>query len=625
LEHRNDIDGLRAVAVLAVVLFHLGFGLPGGFAGVDVFFVISGYLIASQLYAHADSGAFSIAAFYERRARRILPALLATITASALAAYLVFDPSELVAFAKSGIAAVLFSANIYFYATSDYFSPSADTVPLLHLWSLGIEEQFYILFPLLVGAAARFGRRLLSIGLPALLLASLATSQLAAATNPIAGFYLPDSRAFELLIGTVVALPAIPNPKSALWANLASIAAVCYIGAALVVFGPATPFPGFAALLPCIGTAGLIWSGRGANPIASRLLSFRPLVGIGKISYSLYLVHWPVLVFGKRLFPHADPALLASGVALLSLALAAFSYRFIEQPFRRPGSGRSSLQVLSDAAASITCIVALCAWTVHLAGFEPAGDQRIGNMLAYLHFDPRPLYRSRECFLDPDQDLTSIDIKHCLPSENGAPAMLWGDSRAAALFPGLKTSLAKEGYSLGELTASACSPVVGLDRAERPKCRAFNDAVLSVLLSMRPKIVILAAYWLPDGHSVTLLNETIARLAGRDIKVVMLGNSPLFNISVPAIVVQRIQSKRPGFASHNDLELEYQRSTESLMSSAFGHRSDVRYVSIFDTVCPDERCPLLANDETPIYFDSAHLTEAGSLLFATMLTPQILR
>jgi peptidoglycan/LPS O-acetylase OafA/YrhL len=639
VEYRRDIDGLRAVAVLAVVLFHLGTGLPGGFAGVDVFFVISGYLIASQLYAEAEAGSFSnlsILGFYERRARRILPALLATIVASSAAAGLLFYPRELVAFATSAIASALFCANLHFQATGDYFAPAADTVPLLHLWSVGIEEQFYIVFPLLLAVTAKLGRRYrgasmsayLGAALAIPLFVSLAVSQLWIAVDPGAAFYGPESRAFELLIGCVLALPRVPKP-SARWANLASLGGAGCLAGAFALFDRATPFPGVFALLPCLGTAAIIWSGTATRPAVSRLLALRPLVLTGKISYSLYLVHWPVLVFGKRLFPHSEPTSFAVGVALISLALAALSYRLVEQPFRRRGEGRPFVSVLRAAAASIAAVVVLGAWTVQQSGFAGSADNPRARMLAYLQFDPRPLYRSRECFLDPDQDLASIDVKRCLPDGTGTPAMLWGDSHAADLYPGLRIAFAAAGYSLGELTASACGPVVGRDAPARPKCRLFNDQVLALLLTIKPTMVILAAEWFPDPDAVKLLNQTVTMLSNAGTKVIILGNSPLFKASVPNLVADRMESGdrdlTTDWTTAQDIEGHFEHATEAVMSSGFSGQAELRYISIFKTVCPNSRCPLLANDETPIYFDSSHLTGAGSLMFAKMLTPQILR
>ena len=214
MKYRSDIDGLRAIAVLSVVIFHLNVGLlPGGFVGVDIFFVISGYLISKIIYTETGSDSFSIANFYVRRARRILPAFLSVIVATSVAAYCLQYPSELANYAKSVIASALFSANIYFYATLNYFSPSADEIPLLHLWSLGIEEQFYIFFPLIILGFSKFSKRLIPAAIVIMLAASLFFSQQLLSTSPTESFYLLPFRAFELLIGSLIALPALHIKK----------------------------------------------------------------------------------------------------------------------------------------------------------------------------------------------------------------------------------------------------------------------------------------------------------------------------------------------------------------------------------------------------------------------------
>ena len=429
------------------------------------------------------------------------------------------------------------------------------------------------------------------------------------------------------MIGCILALPGIARP-SAFAANLASLLGAGCLAASFALFDRATPFPGVFALLPCLGAAAIIWSGSAGRPVLSRLLALRPMVVTGRISYSLYLVHWPVLVFGKKLFPHAEPASFAVSVGLISLALAALSYRLVEQPFRR-GRGRPVVHVLGAAAAAIGAVVLLGGLTVQQSGFEGSSGVSRARMLAYLRFDPRPLYRSRECFLDPDQDLTSIDVGRCLPDATGTAAMLWGDSHAADLYPGLRVAFAGAGYSLGELTASACAPMVGRDTPARPNCRLFNDQVLALLLRVRPAMVILAAEWFPDLDAVARLNRMITQLADAGSKVILLGNSPLFKASVPNLIADRIArgaSVPPAdWSTADDVERHFEHATEEVMSQHFSGRTDLRYISIFQTVCPNSRCPLLADDETPIYFDSNHLTGEGSLSFAKLLTPQMLR
>jgi peptidoglycan/LPS O-acetylase OafA/YrhL len=618
--YRPDIDGLRAVAVLSVLAYHLGVvGFPGGFVGVDVFFVISGYLIASQIYSETTEGTFSILQFYERRARRILPALFATIIASATAAVSILYPSELVEFARSGIASSLFAANIYFYLVSDYFGPAASTVPLLHLWSLGIEEQFYILFPLLVWAGAKSVRRRQAFVLTILCVASLGFSQFLAMTHPVAAFYLPFGRAFELLIGCLLAFSTVPKPRSTAMATGVWLVGASAVVVAIASFDVGTRFPGIAALLPCLGAAAMIWAGPAAA--VSQLLELRPVVYVGKISYSLYLVHWPILVFGKRLFPYYfDTWSFTIAATLLTVLLAAISYEWVEQPFRRRSWGKNrTAKVLGVSATSIFAIVILGAWTVHESGFQANTDQRIKRALAFLQFDLKPMFRSGVCFLDPDQQMRDLDLTQCLPEKT--KAVLWGDSYAAALYLGIRDALAPRGISLGQLTASACAPIVGREAPLRPHCKSFNDDALPLLVTRKPGLVILAASWPTDRSAMEYLDQTTAALVSAGIKVVVLGSLPIYKMSVPTLLARRIHDNTADRMSADDIEINYMHASDAALSER--RNNEVRFISIFATICPGERCPLEASEDTPMQFDIAHLTDVGSHYFAKRLMPLI--
>jgi peptidoglycan/LPS O-acetylase OafA/YrhL len=626
--YRADIDGLRSLAVLAVISFHLRFGLSGGFVGVDIFFVISGYLITRIIEAGIDAGSFSVLEFYARRARRILPALLSTVFASSVVASIVLYPPELIAFAKSALAAVLFVANIHFLAVSGYFAPAANAVPLLHLWSLGIEEQFYILFPVIALVLAKYPRKFLLLLLATLCIISLAASQLLAGEDPTSAFYLLPYRGFELLIGCLTALLTAPR----LFKNAAATEATSLAGAALLIlpavfFGPTTSYPGFGAACPAFGAAMVISAGEARMPLVSKWLSARPLVGIGKISYSLYLVHWPVIVFGLRIFPNASPIAFALCAVAVSFGLALLNYRFVEQPFRQSQRLRSSKRVLSTAAAAVACLCGLSAWTIHEAGFSPATDERIKRVLSYLQYDHDRLYRDRECYLSPDQDFSLANMSGCLPQGSGIPAILWGDSHAIHLYPGLRPYFEREGFSLGVLTASACAPIIDYHTPVRPKCPSFNDGALQAILSLRPRIVVLSARWPTDDASVALLDRTVAALARAGIKVVILGESPLYRIDVPLIIAKRLQARDESRVANGefDLEIGFLQWSDRILSERFSNRDDVKFISVMQALCPKNDCPLTDAEGAPVHFDTAHLTKEGSLLFAEVLAPLILR
>lgn len=624
MKYRPDIDGLRAIAVMSIVIFHLGIGIfPGGFVGVDIFFVISGYLISKIIYA--QSGSFSIADFYVRRSRRILPALIATVIASSIAAMSILYASERVDFAKSAMASMLFSANIYFYSVLNYFSPSADQIPLLHLWSLGVEEQFYIFFPLIAIAVMRRWPTRLPVVLSTLMLGSLAASIWMLSVNPQAAFYLIPFRGFELLIGCLVALPSMKLPKSPMVSALISIAGLACIATAVFMYGHETKFPGLAAILPCIGSALVIVGGTMPGGIVARAIGARPFAYVGRISYSLYLVHWPIIVFGKRLYPGMNAAQFGGCALIASLLLAVISYHFVEQTFRHGPRGQHARPVLLVSAASILCVVLALGFAVQQKGFSRGDDARTQKVLAFLNYNPNPAFKTRTCFLDPDQKGTDVDFSPCLPQGPGPKAMLWGDSHAANLAYGFETSFRERGYSFGFVSASACPPILGIDKAARPFCRGFNDIAAELILKVHPKILVMAASWDEVVNETDTLDATIKKFTDQGIKVIVLGPSPFYNRAVPLIIADRLRSGLSDKASPLDLSRNDIDRKEAAMEKHFAGQHVVTYVSMMRVMCPFDRCPLVDDKGTPTAFDVTHLTTAGATLFANKLTPLILQ
>ncbi len=352
---QEHIDGLRAVAVLAVLLHHLDIHpFSGGFVGVDVFFVISGYLISRMIYDEIGrTGRFDILGFYERRARRILPAFAVVTAAVLIAGNFLLLPDEFARLGRSALYACLFGANVLFYQTTNYFVPAADTQPLLHTWSLGVEEQFYIVFPLVVAVVWRGGKRLLMAVLVASFIASLVLAQHAVGSEPMAAFYLAPHRAWELLAGSLLALPGVPSAgrKVREAAALVGLSAILF---AIFRYGPLTPFPGVTALLPVAGTVLILWANDGRVTVTGRALSLPPFRAIGLWSYSIYMIHWPLIVFTKDLFEPGDEVMRHASIIAASIGLGYLSYRFVEAPFR---SGRLTWgrpAVFGSAAAALT-------------------------------------------------------------------------------------------------------------------------------------------------------------------------------------------------------------------------------------------------------------------------------
>ncbi|KER37526.1 acyltransferase, partial [Sphingobium indicum F2] len=332
--YRRDIDGLRALAVLPVLFYHVDlWPFSGGFVGVDIFFVISGYLIASIVGRELAEGRFSIADFYARRIRRIFPALFATIAVTIIVGSRILLPLDYRALGLSAAATVLFASNLHFARHSGYFGSAAEEAPLLHTWSLAVEEQFYILFPLLMLCAVRAGGRTrLLLGAVALL--SFGTALLLVDRAPVLAFYLPFPRAWELLAGALLATGLLPPLRSRWAAQLCALAGLASIGWALFGFSGATVFPGLNALYPVLGAMLILHAGQGGSAV-SRMLGRAVPVAVGRISYSLYLWHWPLVVFWTYRTDGDWRLREQLFIILLSLLLATLSWRFIEEPFRR--------------------------------------------------------------------------------------------------------------------------------------------------------------------------------------------------------------------------------------------------------------------------------------------------
>lgn len=478
LTYRHEIDGLRAVAVIPVILFHAGFTVfSGGYVGVDVFFVISGYLITSIVISELEDGNFSIARFYERRARRILPALFFVILCCLPFAWMWMLPAELKAFSQSIVAVVFFASNILFWREEGYFAPSAELKPLLHTWSLAVEEQYYLLFPVFLLLTWRFGRSRVFWMVAATAALSLLLSEWGWRYAPGANFYLAPTRAWELLAGSMCAFWL--SAKAPRTSNTLSLAGLALILFAIFRFDDTTPFPSIYALAPVAGAALIILFG-GAGTWTARLLGTRGFVGIGLVSYSAYLWHQPLFAFA-RIRSIAEPAPeLMTGLAALSLGLAYLSWRYVEQPFRKGAKSvlptRGSVFAYSGAAAAV--FVAIGAGG-HLSDGAASRPAPVG-----ITFQDA-LKAGR---IDPNYGLSSdcegrFTLSEKCRTSATPEAILWGDSYAMHLAPSLAAS--PSALSFIQHTKSQCSPIVDISLIGNitpwRDCLAFNDQVLDYI------------------------------------------------------------------------------------------------------------------------------------------------
>ena len=493
LRHRADIDGLRAIAVVPVVLFHAGVSqVSGGFVGVDIFFVISGYLITSLILGEMAEGRFSLLSFYERRIRRIFPALFLVLAVSSVLALRLFMPPDLVAFGRSLVATALFVSNMHFYADTGYFDAALDTKPLLHTWSLAIEEQFYIVFPLLLLLAVRWGgRRWIGVVL-ALFALSLAASIRITPVDPDAAFYLAPTRAWELLLGALLASGIVPSVRFPVLREALAVVGLALIGYAVFHFSSATPFPGSSALIPCLGAALLIYAGQGERiSMVSKALGLWPLAFVGLISYSLYLWHWPLLVFAHYYNIRELSGAQTASIVIVSFVLAVLSWAYVEQPFRRKPIRISREMLFAGAATAIAVFVVSGTLDVRTKGFPgrlPPEALAIGRS-AKASETEKALQRS--CALaGPDHP--------CVAGAQVTPSYaLWGDSHAIAMVAALAEMAERHGKSIKAFVAHGCPPVFGVHRdGQFAGCYARNAEVLRALEESREikSVILISRY-----------------------------------------------------------------------------------------------------------------------------------
>ena len=528
--YRPEIDGLRAVAVLAVVIFHAGWsGASGGYVGVDVFFVISGYLISRIIFESIDGKGFSFRDFYVRRIRRLLPAYAVVMAATTVAGVLISLPREMVDLGQSLVASSVFSTNVLFWRESGYFAGASEIKPLLHTWSLSVEEQFYVVFPVLMLAVARFARAYRAHVVWACLLVSLAAAQYFLASHPSLSFYLLPFRAWELLLGTVLALHLpgwrMPSRMSAAL-GLAGLAAIL---GSVALMTPASAFPGFGALLPCLGAAAVIAAGEQGG-LATRLLSTAPMVFFGKISYSLYLWHWPILAYLVYANVY-EPSTLQVVIALsASVVLATFTWRFVETPFR----SRSATPWFRPFPALAMLSIALAGfglWVVASGGMRGRFSAEVLAIAdqAGRTGDPRCMGAAGQWF-DP--------ANACLfpKGSSDASVAVWGDSHALAVVETIAEAASSEGRGVRFFGYSGCPPITLAVRAGAGgsgRCREFNDAVLAEILdSAEISTVILVA-----RHSAYLKGSTEAfgpaeKNNGLDLKLVSPDTGALSPVTV---------------------------------------------------------------------------------------------
>lgn len=667
MKYRPDIDGLRSVAVLSILVFHFKIaGLDGGYIGVDVFYVISGYLIGSIILNDIKNNSFSFAEFYRRRIARLYPAYIAMMCVTTLAAFWLFLPREFRDFGKSIVASIFYASNILFFRESGYFDTSASLKPLLHTWSLSIEEQFYLLFPGFAYLAFRSFKVDAIFPLAVIVcLMSFLSGVYQTETDRNAAFYLFPFRAWELLLGVIIATGKLPSVNSRSLANVLSWSGFGMIAIAVGTYTSKTAFPGLAALLPCLGAFLIIYSGTRHQPMVNRLLSHPAPVFVGLISYSLYLWHWPLVIFAEYYFSRELSHIETAALIAVTFLLATISWRYVERPFRLPTNVfRRSAASLFSAAALASVVLAGIGYAIYRTDGLPG---RLSPETA----------RVAEAAGDFMQDWNGCvgkanphypGLAHCPignPYDADAVFLAWGDSHVGAFRKGLEAA-AKESGQQGILVLSGgCPPLFGIEKDETAstaaldrECAAQNEVVKRLLESSKALgSVVLIGRWAyySEGEGVGIDQHNRIKLrrpgAGQktdeDQKALFtqafletakqlrdLGKSVYIVEQVPELPLYHSQRlgaslrrgslsyeaalSKLGIVDHGDVLKRQDAASRAIERACTLYGAKLLKTHLF--FCREGRCSATL-DELPAYFDNNHITGKTSLKIRAVFSP----
>jgi len=649
MHYRKEIDGLRALALLSVIFFHAGVPqFSGGFVGVDVFFVISGYLVTTVLIQEKNSTTFSIKQFYERRVRRIAPALFFTLLVSKIFAWFLLSPSEMKAFSLSLIAVSTFTANVLFYLTTGYFQTAAELSPLLHTWSLAVEEQYYIFFPLFLSLTWKFGKPILIIIIAVMAFASFGLAQWGSTHAITSTFYLLPTRAWELLCGALISFcPSYERKlnKNTLVFQIFSVIGLILICVPFFVFNRKTPFPSVYTLAPVIGSMMVIFFANAQNDVG-KLLGNRILVGIGLISYSSYLWHQPILVFSRKAIDMNDITAVSSTIGL-SLLAGYLSWRFVEQPFRRKKSFNTESIFYYSGGMSILFIA------IGLVGYFTDGfkDRFISiDSLQATHSEN--FQRVDECFLIQAEANAFVQF-NCAKTDISAQynVLLIGDSHAASLYPGLNNYLQSNNVHLSMMTAGYCLPLVehfpkNSSLSATARCEKINQSATQLLSGKKFDLIIISSfilhwgfrdYWnssVPSypGYLDNYLNKIKAISSNN--KILIVGQFLTWPNELPNVIYQEAMNSR--FRNISDVPMYSSFGIDDKLFQvdrflkADADREGLRYISIVDFLCNTDRaCMRFVPTETGPHLispDYGHLVlEASKFLSDNIVGPEVLK
>lgn len=631
---------------MSVLFFHADIELfSGGYVGVDIFFVISGYLITSIILKEVREERFSISSFYERRFRRILPALVFVVFSSVLVGYFILGAEKLVDLSESIIANAFFSSNMYFYYETGYFDGPAELKPLLHTWSLAVEEQFYILLPFLIIFLYKYNNGKFATWFIVLATLSFIANLVGLSVNPSATFYFLPTRAWELLIGSILALNLLKPINHLFISNLIAFFGIILLLVSIFLLSRATPFPGAAALLPTLGAALIIYAGSTGETHISRLLSNNFLVFIGLISYSLYLWHWPVIVYAKYItVVELDASQKITMLAAITL-LSILSWRYVESPFRKKYLLKAKKSIFKASFSFLIIIVLIGSIFINLDGLPQRYEsvvsaEKLENDTEWKFWLGCGNVKQR---LDDGLGLCKVGDLDMSPS-----FFFWGDSHASALSSAVDKSAVENNIAGETASLVACPPLIGVDGPRNNSCNQFNSIVLDYLNEKKQiNTVFLSARWTYyanggvtkknntpkqllfdvknrniNDNKVLLeigLKEMILALINAGKKVVVVKNVPEIGYDVPstnmvAYLTDRDTNKLIGLTPID--HQEYSRNFEKILARIPSNTA-IATIDPAEILCSSGYCQVV-KEHIPLYRDDNHLSTYGSKYISSL-------
>lgn len=620
LKYRPDIDGLRTLAVVPVILFHAGFhAFSGGFVGVDVFFVISGYLITSIILSELEQGRFSIISFYERRARRILPALFFVMLCCLPFSWLWLEPADMKDFSKSISKVTQFTSNIYFYRNSGYFDTATELKPLLHTWSLAVEEQYYLLFPLLLLLVKRFGKIWIGAVITLIAISSFLVAQYYSSTKPMAAFYLLHSRAWELMIGALVAFNYTDhniNRHTQNHSQYGSLLGFLLICASIFLYEKSLPYPSFYTLAPTAGTA-LIIAFNTKNTLVSKILGSKPFVSIGLVSYGAYLWHQPLFAFFRHAFLDDVPIYAMLLLVVASFVLALLTWKFIERPFRN--KTRFNKKEIFGYGISISIFIAtLGNFVTENDGFPSRYTRLLTGDIGHDEFFQYQNYRYLRCESPSvaNDSLIRNGFLRCRQSKPGVPeVILLGDSHAEHLFIGLAE--AKPNLNIAYYLKAGVPYVTN---------KQFDTIFNEIINNGQAQHIVIAMFYYGKQNSKDFglydgLSITIKKLLNAGKTVSLVGDVPKFDFSPVYCTVSK-ENINSRYCQLSNEKLIIQRQVYDPILNKLANEFNVKYITIDAPLCQQEKC--LMTDGTSIFYrDDHHLNILGSKLIGKYLAEKL--